>query len=219
MTQTSAGVAAEKTAAPGPISSSVTPVGVRPQDSMKSNWRYDLPSSQWTIFHWLVEIFRLHPTNYDKVVPIHQKQDKVPAVPDWQIHRFVLFHALVPLVIHQLYTYIFQKNFNAASALLFYSISFDLIGIHQVNVLRRIGLKYGFLDGDKHERDGIPDLRVRQVVISLLSTVTFRMLLTVVLTYNKNKTPLQLNWWALPIELSLYGVVLDFWFYWYHRVM
>ncbi|KAJ5356792.1 hypothetical protein N7517_011401 [Penicillium concentricum] len=42
---------------------------------------------------------------------------------------------------------------------------------------------------------------------------------TVWLTYDANKAPASLSWAWLPVEASLYGIILDFWFYWYHRVM
>ena len=28
-----------------------------------------------------------------------------------------------------------------------------------------------------------------------------------------------MNWLWLPLEAGLYGIILDFWFYWYHRLM
>ncbi|KAB8356703.1 hypothetical protein FH972_024279 [Carpinus fangiana] len=43
--------------------------------------------------------------------------------------------------------------------------------------------------------------------------------MAIVLSYRNSQTPAQMNWIALPLEIGLYGVVLDFWFYWYHRVM
>lgn len=43
--------------------------------------------------------------------------------------------------------------------------------------------------------------------------------MTVFLAYKTSQTPDSINWLYLPLELSLYGIVLDFWFYWYHRIM
>ncbi|KAB8343231.1 hypothetical protein FH972_022821 [Carpinus fangiana] len=188
-----------------------------PKDSMKSTWRKG-DKKQWTIFHWLYEILDIQPSYLDKDPPVHDKKDKVPFVPAWLMHRWILYHAGVPLVLHQLYAY-FYGNMGPITTVIYYSTVFKLIGIHQLKMLRRVGYKYGFLDGDKHERDGIPDIGVMNVALSLVATVVFRMILAVVLSYNVSQTPLQMNWLALPVEIGLYGVVLDFWFYWYHRVM
>lgn len=75
--------------------------------------------------------------------------------------------------------------------------------------------RLGFFDGDKHERDGVPDVGVRKTLHSLFLTTTVRPLFTLMLAYNAREAP-SLSWW-LPAELALYAIVLDFWFYLYHR--
>jgi sterol desaturase/sphingolipid hydroxylase (fatty acid hydroxylase superfamily) len=42
---------------------------------------------------------------------------------------------------------------------------------------------------------------------------------TVFLSYRTALPPSSINWLWLPLEIGLYGIVLDFWFYWYHRLM
>jgi sterol desaturase/sphingolipid hydroxylase (fatty acid hydroxylase superfamily) len=47
-------------------------------------------------------------------------------------------------------------------------------------------------------------------------------MIAVFLAYNTAATPLEelkANWVWLLVELSLYGIILDFWFYVYHRLM
>lgn len=77
-----------------------------------------------------------------------------------------------------------------------------------------MGHVYGFFDGDKHARDEVPDLSVGKVLRSLIATASFRPLMAVVLVYNKNEAPDTINWLWLPLEIGLYGIILDFWFYW-----
>jgi hypothetical protein len=41
---------------------------------------------------WLV--CKIHPEHLDKNIPVHLKEDAVPYVPDWSMHRWVLTHTL-----------------------------------------------------------------------------------------------------------------------------
>ncbi|KAE8155151.1 hypothetical protein BDV25DRAFT_38065 [Aspergillus avenaceus] len=189
-----------------------------PKDSMKSTWR-KLDRADWTIFHWFYELLGIHPIALDKEVPVHEKTEKVPYVPEWHLHRWVIVHAFVPIAIHHLYTLYTGHNLSPLAAFLFYSFSFNAIGVHELHALRRVGHLIGFLDGDQHERDGVPDVGVRKVVNSLISTATFRPVFTVLLSYRTSQAPSSMNWLWLPLEAGLYGIILDFWFYWYHRVM
>ncbi|KAI2787266.1 Fatty acid hydroxylase vlmA [Penicillium oxalicum] len=161
------------------------------KDSMRSTWR-TADRSEWTRAHWALEILNVHPIELGKEIPVHQKDEKIPFMPQWSLQRWVLFYAALPLVLHQAFT--------------------TYTGI-------TLGHIYGFLDGDKHERDGIPDVGVTKVVASLYKTTGSRLVLATYLTYNRNVLPSQMNWAWLPLEIGLYGIVLDFWFYWYHRIM
>ena len=183
---------------------------------MKSTWRHD--KSKWGFWEWHYELLGLHQSDPAKPAPVHRKGDKVPILPEWQMHRLILFHASIPLVLHQLYAS-FYGNLSPVAAVLFYTQSFLFIGIHQFHILRRAGQEYGYLDGDKHARDEVPDAGIHSVAISLVATVFFRMVLAATLSYDRTRTPAQLDWPMLVVEVGLYMIVLDFWFYWYHRAM
>ncbi|KAJ5735887.1 Fatty acid hydroxylase vlmA [Penicillium malachiteum] len=189
-----------------------------PNDSMKSTWRR-MARSEWTPFHWFFELIDVHPENLEQEVPIHLKEDAVPYVPDWSMHRWVIVHSVIPLLIQQAYIYWTGHNFGAIAAFIFYGFAFKAIAIHELHVLRRLGHIHGFLDGDKHARDGVPDIGVAKVVRSLLSTSTFRPMFTVFFAYSTSQTPADMSFPWLFVEVGLYGIILDFWFYWYHRVM
>lgn len=192
-----------------------------PKDSMKSTWRHT-PKDSWTPWHWFYEVFGIHPTVLDEAVPVHSKEEPVPYLPEWKEHRWVITHAIIPLVLHQTYVAYTGKNLGVLGGFFLYATSFKLIASHQMQMMRKLGHKYGFLDGDKHARDGVPDVGVAKVVHSLMMTSTFRPMFTVFLAYKSSVSPLEelsKNWaWAI-LELSLYGIILDFWFYWYHRLM
>ncbi|RMZ84833.1 hypothetical protein DV737_g990, partial [Chaetothyriales sp. CBS 132003] len=189
-----------------------------PKDSIKSTW-WKADKSQWHHGHWYYELLDIHPLFLDKEVPVHPKSDPVPYVQPWQNHRWVLFHSLLTLAVHQAYVTLTGKNMNAVTAVIFYTLAFQLIGIHQVRKLRDLGHKYGFYDGDKHERDGVPDVAVLKVLHSLVFTVIIRPLFTVFFSYNPSLPPASINLLWLPLEIGVYQIVLDFWFYWYHRLM
>jgi len=150
---------------------------------------------------------------------VHSKQDKVPFMRQWSLHCWVLFYAALPLAIHQAYSTYTGYNLGPIAVFNLYFFAFNGIVLHQVHVLRRLGHIYGFFDGDKHERDGVPDVGVGKVVTSLYKTTGSRLLLAVFLTYHTSDVPAAMNWRWLPLEIGLYGIVLDFWFYSYHRLM
>jgi sterol desaturase/sphingolipid hydroxylase (fatty acid hydroxylase superfamily) len=190
----------------------------KPTDSIKSTWRH-LDRREWNAFHWFYEILGIQPTSLDKEVPVHPKTDAMPYVPEWQMHRWVLFHALIPIAIQHAYHAYTGHNLRPLAAFLLYSVAFKFNAIRQLHDMRRMGHIVGFLDGDTHERDGVPDVGIFKVIVSLITTSTIRPMFTVFLSYRTNAAPVDANWLWLPFEIGLYGIVLDFWFYWYHRLM
>ncbi|KAF5015004.1 hypothetical protein F66182_13818, partial [Fusarium sp. NRRL 66182] len=71
------------------------------KDSIKSTWQGG-DKSQWSIWHWFIEILNLHPVNLEKSVPVFAKTDKIPNSSTWQVHKWVLGYASVPMLIHYL---------------------------------------------------------------------------------------------------------------------
>ncbi|KAJ3495759.1 hypothetical protein NLG97_g3161 [Lecanicillium saksenae] len=188
------------------------------KDSIASTWRQK-DRSEWNFFHWMYEIFRLHPVDLDKNIPVHLKADKVPYLNDWYQHRWIILHAFAPIVLHHMYYVYTGRNFTAWQAAGFYSIAMKLNAIRELHILRQLGEQTGFLDGDAHERDGVPDHSVFKVFRSLVSTSTIRPIFTIFLAYKVTKLPSSMHLHLLPLETGLYAIVLDFWFYWYHRFM
>ncbi|CAI7565233.1 unnamed protein product [Penicillium viridicatum] len=159
------------------------------KDSMQSTWR-TAPRSEWNISHYLLDALNAHPIDLNKAVPVHSKDEKIPYMPQWYLQRWVLFYSALPLLLHEAYMAYTGHTIGPLTAFNFYFFAFNATVIYQVHILRRLGHKYGFLDGDKHERDGVPDVGVAKM-----------------------------SWLWLPLEIGVYGIVLDFWFYWYHRLM
>lgn len=187
-----------------------------PKDSIKSTWR-SWDRKQWNLYHWLIELLNVHHWDPNQEIPIHQKTDKVPHAKEWQFHRYVCIHAGIPLLLQQLYINYFGHNLSPWMVYVFYALALKLIAVHEVHVIRRLGHRYGFFDGDKHPRDGVPDVGVGTTVQSLLSVITLRPLMTVFFAYDPNQAPSSIPWLWLFLETGVYAVTLDFWYYLLHR--
>lgn len=187
------------------------------KDSMVSTWRED--RSQWTPSHWLLELLGTRLIPRGTAAPVFSKTDKIPAVREWTTHLWILVHAMVPLAVQQAVMSYTGRPLDAISVFAVYTTAFYSTGVHLVQTIRRLGGVYGFLDGDRHERDDIPDVGVRRVVTELLSTPTLRLAMSIYLAYVPAQRPFSFSWAWLAVEIGAYSIAVDFWFYWYHRLM
>lgn len=189
-----------------------------PKDSMKMTW-LDGDKSQWTRPHKVLADTGVLPTaDQRKTIPVHAKTDKMPYLSSLESHKYILANAVLPLIIDQAYYWIFGSKMHVLAAFALYLVAFKSSATSEVKMLRDLGFKYGYLDGDKHERDGIPDHAVGKVVNSIMFIGSIRPLMCVFFAWSATQTPLEISWLA-PIEIGVYQIVIDFWFYWYHRAM
>lgn len=182
---------------------------------MFSTWRDD--QHQWRPQHYFLDRLDAYATEAKKPVPVFAKSEKVPYLTGWSTHRFILLHAAWPILLHHTYTTYTGQSLNALAASLLYTAAFQFNVLHEVWILRRLAHVVGFLDGDKHKRDDVPDVGVGKTLFSVLFTTTARPLLTVFFAYKQTET-ISLTYW-LPVELALYSILLDLFFYSYHRAM
>lgn len=201
---------------------------VNPKDSMKSTWlRGD--RSQWKWSHKLLASQLSSHPEYDTDIPVHAKTDPMPYLAAWTSHVFILISALGTMAAHQA-----ALSLTGARALpawlvfgLYTAGALSMLG-RLTTALRWLGKTHGFLDG-AHARDGVPDVGVDHVAVSLGKLMLGRPGLTVLLAYSSagaggSSTPLDAvarpAWWAwLFVHVGLYTLTLDFFFYWYHRAM
>lgn len=194
-----------------------------PNDSLKSTWRTG-DRSKWNRHHWTIHSLNIYPQLLNVPVPVHAKTDKIPYGRQWDFQFWIIFHAMIPLGIHQAWLSLTSRPIHIWGIFGLYLVSFTLIGIREVHVIRRMGLVYGYFDGDVAPRDGVPDVGVARVGNGLMKTALWRMSMLVFLTYDRNNAPIDVlsswQWWCgLMLKIGLYGLVVDFWFYWYHRAM
>lgn len=172
------------------------------KDSMKSTWRTG-PRDQWNIHHWALDVLNVYPVELNKEVPIHSKEEKIPYLSEWSIHRWILFYAALPLLLHQLYGAYSGNYLGPIATFWLYFIAFNAVIIKEVKAFRRLSHIYGFLDGDKHERDGVPDVGVGKVVRSLYKTTGSRLMLAIWLTYQPGELPTDMRWEWLFLEIGV----------------
>lgn len=195
-----------------------------PKDSMKSTW-FKGDKSQWNYAHHFIARSRAQHPEYDENIPVHAKTDMMPYMAQWSQHLFILTHSLAPIAGHQII--LSATGWQSLSAWVVFPLYFlgNLVMLLRQSLsLRYLGHIHGYLDGDKHERDFVPDVGVKKVLFTLHKLLIGRAVLIMILTYQAASTPAaalsEPTWWAwLTLQLGLYGIVLDFWFYWYHRAM
>ncbi|KAF4459434.1 Alkylglycerol monooxygenase [Fusarium albosuccineum] len=197
---------------------------MNPRDSVKSTWPLS-DRSEWNLNQRIIHTLNAYPISPGKDVPVHPKSDKLPYFVEWQGHVWVLLHAFAPIAIHQaLLLYTGQDSIHPILIFFLYFSTFSWTVVREVKAARTLGHTFGFLDGDTHERDGIPDVGVDKVVSSLWKTTGSRIVMVTCIGYNSSQSPVTVMadpyWWAwLYFQIGLYGIILDFWFYVYHRAM
>jgi len=185
----------------------------RPKDSMVSTWRED--KSKWHFSHYIINMIDYWHGSGTIDPPVFSKDDPVPYMSQWSANAFIIIHALWPMALQTMYYRYMGTNLHPAAVYLLYSSAFKLNSIAHINAMRRVAKITGFFDGDKHARDKVPDVGVDKVLMSLEITTTIRPMFAIFLAYHRDQ-PVALSWW-LPVELFLYSIVLDFFFYAYHR--
>ncbi len=190
------------------------------QHSMVSDWPQADPKT-WNRAQRLVDHLRLYPIYPDEAPPKFPATAKIPFMPAWSQHRFILVYAVVPLLLHQAWDALTGWPISKFAAVLFYYTAYKLIAVREVRLLRGLIYKHGVLDGDV-ARDGIPNTGTWKIVGELEKTTGIRMAMAVFLTYDPAVTPLAAlrdttTYAPFFLKLCLYGVVLDFFFYTYHR--
>ncbi|KAF5640842.1 fg-gap repeat family [Fusarium sp. NRRL 52700] len=167
----------------------------------------------------------VQPSRKRSRIPVHPKSSKIPYLAQLSQHLWVLSYSSLPLIIHE--SWLFYAEYQPPGYLavfVIYFTSFYCIAFHQVFILHRLGRIYGYLDGDVHRRDKVADFGEVAAFMSLFKTAGSRTAMTIFLSYDPNQTPAAATrdwtWWLyLTFAVGLYPVILDFWFYWYHRAM
>ncbi|SNX85696.1 related to ERG25 - C-4 methyl sterol oxidase [Melanopsichium pennsylvanicum] len=207
----------EATASAGAKKQPLTPQPIRPsQGPLKSSWHTSANKKLWGPYHWLIHLLGIDPLPENATAVIHEKGDKVPVWNNAQLHVWIAMRILPAFAFQYAYTQWVGRSFHPLVNVLFWSSTIGFLGVNLVNSLRKLTTKVGFLQ-PQVTRDGIPDLKVTQVVHSLLMPAFFRPAAATYIIYNRD-APVTLSPW-LPLMIPAFSLAVDFWFYWYHRIM
>lgn len=151
--------------------------------------------------------------------PVYPKDAPVPVFPLWKMYLFVSPRVAAPLLAHAAFEHFTGITINRAAAMALYSISLIFIGISFVRWCNRTALQFGTFDAQAG-RDGVPDVDTWHVVRELLFIAISRPLVGVYFLYRPGEPLLSLKSLVMfPLNMFIYAVILDFYFYWYHRLM
>lgn len=191
------------------------------QHSMKSDWT-SKDKSTWNWHQIFLDYADAYPVSPGKPLPIHPKTDRIPYMAQLSQHRFVLVFACIPILLQQACVYLTGHNLGPWPTFFLYNIAYTINAIHESHMFRNIAYEHGCLDGDTTDRDGIPNTGAGKIIGSLQKLAALRIGLATFATYQPQLSPVDAisdvsSWLPFLVKLSLYGLILDFWFYIYHR--
>lgn len=202
-------------------------VGVSPRrpnkGKMTSTWHLK-PASEWDFFERTLVNLGIAPyhsanKNPPPPPPVYPKSAPVPVYPVWKMHVNVAPKAFAPLLLHAALHEFTQYRIPKWGAALGYLLYFIWFGSRLFKWCNDMAIKFGTFDGAA-ERDGVPDVDTWRVAIGLTMVVVSRAVIAVNVLYDP-ESPL-VSWKMLamlPVNMFMFSTAVDFWFYWYHRLM
>ncbi|CAF1180266.1 unnamed protein product [Adineta steineri] len=181
------------------------------------------PNKERTIFESLATIDLADKKNYT----VQPKNPNPPPVHSIWLERFWFFYTVSPpLFIHALWYYIVPENnyfhtWHPLFAFLFYSVAFLIIITRIADHCHYYMKYYGTFDEHNRPRDYVPDKLVTRLVMSVLIYILARTGGGLLLGgYDRNSPPSLGHTisWFFPIKIGVWLIVLDFFFYSYHRM-
>lgn len=202
----------------------VTKLGSMPKNKgrMTASWHKRAPS-EWTFYERsLIVLGVMSPDNPSAPrpkPPVYPKDAPVPVYPVWKLHARILPRAMAPLLIHHAFSWYTNMGVPVWIATAAYLAYFVVYGIGVFKWNNDMTLKFGTFDGAV-ERDGVPDVDTTSVAIGLFMVVISRAVIAVPYLYNPAEPVLDTKTiLMLPVNAFMFAIAVDFWFYWYHRLM
>ncbi|KAF8315651.1 hypothetical protein DL93DRAFT_2078881 [Clavulina sp. PMI_390] len=144
------------------------------------------------------------------------REGKIAVHPWLSQHMFIFPRAVAPIVLQYISMRAFGYSWPFPVAFGIYAVAFFIFAGSMLRFFNHLGEKHGFLDGEVH-RDEVPDARLAWTMGGLMFTNVARPLLGCFVAYDRYEVP-HFNLWS-PIHMFMFTVILDFWFYIYHRAM
>lgn len=190
------------------------------RSKFNSTWQHK-PRAEWT-FHerLLVDLGILQDPSGSARPPVYSMDHPVPVASFLTQHSWIFPRAAAPLLAHFAFVKATGYSIPAYVAGPLYTFYFLIYGSNLFSMLSRLVKRYGTFDG-AHPRDGIPDDETTHVSIELTCVILLRAILAFTFIYPEDQSDMinLKNISMLPVSLFLHAVSIDFWFYWYHRLM
>ncbi|PWZ01895.1 hypothetical protein BCV70DRAFT_198176 [Testicularia cyperi] len=186
------------------------------QGPLKSTWHQPENRSTWRWYHKLLHALGVDPVPPNYTAVKRSKTEPIPVFNQLHLHLWIISRLAVPLGIQYAYTQLMGRNMHPVGAYFLYSFFIKAFGINLIHSMRRLASTVGYLQAE-HARDGVPDHSVLKVMLSLMSVSTFRPMVAAFITYDRNE-PVSISPWII-VQIPAYALAVDFWFYWYHRIM
>lgn len=148
-------------------------------------------------------------------VKVPQPTGKVPAYTAARQYSRLMPSILMPFFIRLGYYKYYGEAMNPWAEwglLVTFLVCFNLWFVGHLN---KLALRYGYFDPGM-PRDTIPFGRVNKVMFEVIAGLTLRPALPCLLAYRPNQPPLLSLW--LPVQLCIFTLVEDFYYYWLHRL-
>ena len=149
-----------------------------------------------------------------KEEPLPRPKDKVPVFPVWRQHLWLFPRAAAPVVIR----YLFMKltGWTIHPVFMFTLMIMNNAFVYQsFYYMLHVFLRYhGYLDGEM-ERDSATPGMAKRVITEFRQAMLIRPLMVLALAYDQTALP-SLSLW-LPVQLCVFTMLVDFFYYWVHR--
>lgn len=173
---------------------------------MTTSWPFK-PRYTWNILMWYVWLLHVLPDLEVPNPPKLPKSAKVPFLAEYKQWFWILPRALVPFAIHRAYyEYNGGKAWSPLTAHVFFGYAFQVYAVICIRKMNDLAARYGYFDSEV-KRDGVPDVYVTKIFISLVFVVFFRLFLGMFLFYDPYEKPTLSPW--LPVYIFAYAVVLE----------
>ncbi|OAQ96200.1 hypothetical protein LLEC1_03083 [Akanthomyces lecanii] len=189
--------------------------------NMRADWQTKDPST-WNFYQKFINAVDVSPIIPGKPLPVFPKTAKMAFMAQWSQHLFIIVFAAIPLLLHQAYVSLTGQPLGKFAVVMLYNAAYVVTAVREVRMLRRLTYIHGCLDGDVADRDGIPNEGGGKIIGEMHKTAGFRIIMAALISYQPSVSPLDFfteaaSWPPFLLKLAIYGVIIDFFFYIYHR--
>ena len=171
---------------------------------MRSTWR-TADRVSWTLSHWFLDTFRIHPTSLGEVVPKHSRKDKVPYLSRFMRSAGSCSTHAFRLPLEVLLAECVGRNLRSIELFGLYTIPFSLTILRFIHVLRSSDTNMAFSTEMSTRASKSPTPRPRNHIHPGQNG------------HLPPRRPLIPRRHFPQANVPLYPLLIDFSYYWFHR--